>query len=160
MSSKNPRTLLLRTAAFFAVWLMLSQQLDPFYLGLGLATALAVALLNPVVPASGGVRWTKLALYLPWLLWQVLASGIHLAYLILHPRMPIEPKVIRYRTVLRTPAALVAFGNSITLTPGTITAEVSASELVIHSMDDAAASGLADMEERIARVFGEEGNGG
>ena len=126
---------------------------DPFYVGLGLTTALVVALVNGTTRASHGVRWLRLAAYLPWLLWQVLLSGAHLAYLILHPRLPIEPKLIRYKTRLREPAAIAIFGNSITLTPGTITADVTRDELVIHAMDDAAASGLRDMEARIASLF-------
>jgi multicomponent Na+:H+ antiporter subunit E len=153
MSSNRRRATIVRTAALFAVWLVLSQSLDIFYLGLGAITALVVAMLNPVEPAGGGVRWTELARYLPWLLWQVLLSGKHVAYLILHPRLPIDPKLVTYRMALRDPAAVVLFGNSITLTPGTITAEVSSGELVVHSMDDVAASGLAEMEGRIASIF-------
>ena len=146
--------LMVRTAAIFAVWLVLSQSLHPFYVGLGVTTAFLVALLNGTPRASHGVRWLRLAAYLPWLLWQVLQSGAHLAYLILHPRSLIEPKLIRYKTRLREPAAIAIFGNSITLTPGTITADVSTDELVIHTIDDAAASGLRDMEARVAGLFG------
>jgi multicomponent Na+:H+ antiporter subunit E len=148
-------TTILRAAALFAVWVVLSQNLDPFYLGLGFTTAVVVAWLNRARPTSAGMHWARLAMYLPWLLWQVLVSGAHVAYLILHPRMPIAPQLIRYRTSLRATGAVVTFGNSITLTPGTITAEVSPGELVIHSIDEAAAAGLQDMAQRVARVFGE-----
>ena len=40
------------------------------------------------------VRWLRLLAYVPWLLSRVLQSGIHLSYLILHPRLPIDPKLI------------------------------------------------------------------
>ena len=84
----------------------------------------------------------------------MLLSGRHVAYLILHPRLPIEPALIRYTTGLEDPVAIVILGNSITLTPGTITADVQGNELTIHAMDAAAASGLADMERKIAAAFG------
>ena len=145
--------MIVRTTALFAVWLVLSLTLEPFYLGLGLITAFAVAWLNTSLPASGGPRWMGLVAYGPWVLWQVLLSGIHLAYLILHPRLPIEPHLIRYKTALQEPTAIVILGNSITLTPGTITAEVNGNELVVHAMDQASAAGLRDMEHKIATLF-------
>jgi multicomponent Na+:H+ antiporter subunit E len=153
MSTSTLRTFAFRTLLLFAVWLVLSQSLDVFYLGLGLLAASAVARLNTSGPARGGMRWAGFVLYLPWLFWQVLQSGKHVTYLILHPRLPIEPKLIRYNTSLREPAATVIFGNSITLTPGTITADVNATELLVHALDDSSASGLTDMEKKIASTF-------
>jgi multicomponent Na+:H+ antiporter subunit E len=147
------RTVAVRAVGLFAVWLLLSQSLDVFYLGLGGLSALVIARLNSSQPAAGGVRWAGLPLYLPWLLWQVVLSGWHVTRLILDPRLPIDPKLVRYKTVLRDPAAVTIFGNSITLTPGTITVEVNGDEMVIHAMDDQSASGLHDMEQTISRVF-------
>jgi multicomponent Na+:H+ antiporter subunit E len=141
-------------AALFAVWLVLTQSPDPFHLALGMLSALVIARLHTTGPAVPGVRWAALPIYLPWLIWQVVLSGLHLCSLILHPRLPIDPKLVTYKTTLRDPAALTIFGNSITLTPGTITAEVNGDQLVVHAMDDASASGLGDMEKQIVRVFG------
>lgn len=154
MSRHTPQTLLVRTAALFAIWLVLTLTLDAFYLVLGLLTALVVAWMNTHTHARNSMRWTGLVTYLPWLLWQVLVSGTHVAYLILHPRLPIDPKLIRYTTTLEEPHAIVILGNSITLTPGTITAEAHSHELVVHAMDDASASGLDAMEQKIASAFG------
>jgi multicomponent Na+:H+ antiporter subunit E len=154
MNRPRIRTVVVRAAALLALWLVLTLTLDPFYFVLGLLAALAVAWLNTGTTAPAGLRWSGLAVYLPWLLWQVLLSGRHVAYLILHPRLPIEPALIRYTTGLEDPVAIVILGNSITLTPGTITADVQGNELTIHAMDAAAASGLADMERKIASAFG------
>ena len=151
-------TVVVKVGALFAVWLLLTQNLDSFYLVLGLATAIAVVMLNAPVPMGPQApRWGRMLLYLPWLLWQVLLSGRHVAYLILHPALPIDPKLVRYRTELPHAGAVVVFGNSITLTPGTITAEVAPGELVVHAMDDASASGLRDMEQRVAGLFRDTG---
>ena len=154
MTSGSIQSLLVRTMALYAVWLVLTLSLDPFYLGLGLTTALVVSWLSLKGSSRSGLRWSGLVVYVPWLLWQVLVSGAHVAYLILHPRLPIDPKLVRRPTSLEDPSAVVIFGNSITLTPGTITAEVNPHELVIHAMDDASAAGLEDMERKIAAVFG------
>ena len=158
MNSQGLGSVAARVGALFAVWLLLSQKTEVFYLVLGLSTAIAVVLLSPPAPPAGPARrWARIVLYLPWLLWQVLLSGRHVAYLILHPALPIDPKLVRYKTDLTDAAAVTVFGNSITLTPGTITADLAPGELVVHAMDDAAASGLGDMEQRVAGLFGDGG---
>lgn len=145
------------TLALFAVWLVLSQSFSPIYLGLGLIASFGVAWVNSRGPSSGtAMSWWRMLIYFPWLFWKILQSGIHVAYLILHPRLPIDPKLIRYHTKLQKAASVVILGNSITLTPGTITAEVNSSELVVHAMDDAAADDLTSLrlERKIDSVFG------
>ena len=125
---------------------------------LGFVVSSGVALLNT---ERGGkspldkVRWLRMLAYVPWLLSRILQSGIHLSYLILHPRLPIDPKLLHYHTNLKGEAGIVLFGNSITLTPGTITAEVNSNELVVHAMDDDSADDVTSlrMEQKVAGVF-------
>jgi multicomponent Na+:H+ antiporter subunit E len=152
------RTLSYKTLAFFALWLLLSATYNVIYMALGLLVSFGVALLNAgrVTPLSEKIRWLRMLGYLPWLLGRIIQSGIHLSFLILHPRLPIDPKLIRYHTNLQEEAGIVLLGNSITLTPGTITAEVNSNELVVHAMDDASADDLTSlrMEQKIAGVFG------
>lgn len=140
--------------ALFAVWMLLTQKLEAFYLVLGALSALVIAGLHTRAHSVGGLRWSALMLYVPWLLWQVLKSGMHMTYLILHPRLPIDPKLVRFTTSLRDPAAITIFGNSVTLTPGTITAEVNGGDVVIHAMDDACTSDLGVIEKTVSRLFG------
>ena len=151
------QTLSYKTLAFFALWLLLSQSYNAFHMVLGLFVSFGVALLNTERGKSRleNVRWLRVLAYVPWLLSRVLQSGIHLSYLILHPRLPIDPKLIRYHTGLKEQAGIVLLGNSITLTPGTITAEVNSNELVVHAMDDDSADDLTSlrMEQKIARAF-------
>ncbi len=101
------------------------------------------------------MRSLRMLAYVPWLLWRILLSGWHVAYLVLHPRMPIDPKLIRHTISLKDEAAIVLLGNSITLTPGTITVEAIAGELVIHAIDDDALGDITSlaMETKVAGVF-------
>jgi multisubunit Na+/H+ antiporter MnhE subunit len=50
-------------------------------------------------------------------------------------------------------------GNSITLTPGTITVEVNSQELVVHAMDDKSADDVTSLrlEKQIAGLLGQKG---
>ena len=47
-------------------------------------------------------------------------------------------------------------GNSITLTPGTLTADVNGNELLVHSMDDESAADVtsARLENKVSEIFG------
>jgi multicomponent Na+:H+ antiporter subunit E len=151
------RKLSFKTLVFFGIWLLLSQSYTGFHMALGLVVALGVALLNTERGRSRveNVRWLRMLAYVPWLLWRILQSGIHLSYLILHPRLPIDPKLIRYHTDLKEEVGIVLLGNSITLTPGTITVEVNSHELVVHAMDDDSADDLISlrMVQKIAGAF-------
>jgi multicomponent Na+:H+ antiporter subunit E len=86
---------------------------------------------------------------------RILASGVHLTYLILHPRLPLDPRIIRYRTQLTGDTALTIFGNSITLTPGTVTVEIDSDELEVHALDEASALDITSLrlEKKIADLF-------
>ena len=101
------------------------------------------------------MRWAAALYFLPWLFTRIFVSGIHLSYLILHPRLPIAPKVLRYRPKFNQETAIALLGNSITLTPGTLTVEVSEEELLVHAMDEESAEDLSSgrLEERVSRVF-------
>ena len=154
------QTLIVKTFGFFLIWLLLSASFNLFHVGLGLVAAFGVAWFNTDRSAS---RFTILRLrivwYFLWLVGRILQSGFHLSVLILHPALPIDPKLIRYRTKLQEESGIVLLGNSITLTPGTITVEVNSQDLVVHAMDDKSANDVTSlhMDQRIAGLFGEKG---
>ena len=157
MSVLLSTTLPLRTVALFVLWLLLSESYNLLHMAIGLAAAFGVALLNTdrLTPVAYRIHWLRLLAYLPWLLWRIFLSGIHLSVLILHPRLPIDPKIIHHRTELANENAIVLLGNSITLTPGTITAEANADELLVHAMDDHAAQDVTTfrLDRKIATLF-------
>ena len=160
MTSSFYQTLILKTLLFFLIWLLLSESFDLFHMGLGLLAAFGVAWFNTDRSTS---RFTiprlRIVWYFLWLVGRILQSGFHLSVLILHPALPIDPKLIRYRTKLQEEAGIVLLGNSITLTPGTITVEVNSQDLVVHAMDDKSAHDVTSlhMDQRIAGLFGEKG---
>jgi multicomponent Na+:H+ antiporter subunit E len=69
----------------------------------------------------------------------------------------IDPEIIRFKSKLNQDLSLVTFANSITLTPGTITVYVTMDGVFsVHAIDKKSSEGLpGEMEERIARAFGE-----
>lgn len=141
----------------FALWLLLSESLNPLHVVTGLAAALVIVTLNTRAPASSPyrVRGWRAALYVPWLLSRILLSGLHLSYLILHPRMPIQPRLFRHPTALGHEAGIVLLSNSITLTPGTITVEADDDSVLVHAMDGTSAEDVVSdrLERQVAEVF-------
>lgn len=156
MKSRYYRNLFYRTLFFFIVWLVLSEAFDRFHMGLGVLSAFGIAWLNTDRTARRlAIPPMKIVWYLPWLVVQVVKSGIHLSVLVLSPSLPIAPKFFRYRTELHEESGVVLLANSITLTPGTITVEVKEQELVVHAIDDIAATDILNhrFEKKIAGMI-------
>jgi multicomponent Na+:H+ antiporter subunit E len=150
--------MLLVFSVCFAFWLALSGSLAPLPLVLGVASSAVVAWANrDLEMVSLAVRVApRFLAYVPWLLKEIVVANIQVARLVLDPRLPIDPVVVRFNTRLSTDLARTTFANSITLTPGTVTLDVEGSELVVHALTTAMAD-LAGgtMERRIAGVFDE-----
>ena len=142
------------------VWVLFSASFEWNHLGLGLILSFVVAWINSghalFVPKFR--LWFRILLYLPWLFYKIVQSSLQLTKLILHPALPIAPQLISVETKLRHHAAVVLLGNSITLTPGTITAEVDRNKLIVHAMDKALAEDITSkqIESKIADIFKDE----
>jgi len=157
-----------KLVALSALWLAFSGKLDALHLGFG---AISVALVmrftrslalektraDPQHP-MGQARWRRAAVYLFWLLKQVAVANVQLARIILDPRLPIDPMLMRFDTRLRTSLAKVLLANSITLTPGTFTIEVRDGVFLVHALNEETASptALGAMRDRVASVFDED----
>ena len=70
-------------------------------------------------------------------LWEMAKANLHVAYLVLHPNLPIKPGIVKIKTALTNESAITVLANSITLTPGTLTVDYNekTSELYIHWID-------------------------
>ena len=152
--------LFLKTMALFVFWVLLSASFEWIHLSLGLICSFAVAWLNsghsPFIPKFR--VWSRVLFYLPWLFYKIIQSSLHLTKLILHPALPIDPKLISVESKLNHHAAVVLFGNSITLTPGTITAEVDRNKLIVYAIDKVSGEDFESnqMESKIAYIFKDE----
>lgn len=146
----------------FAFWLLLSGQYQAFFIAVGALCALAVAWLArrmDVMDHEGHpIHLGRSALaYWPWLVKEIVKSGWSVSLVILHPRLPIEPTLVRMRPSQLTDVGLAVHANSITLTPGTITLEVGSGELLVHALTREGAEGVVsggDMDVRVSRFEG------
>jgi multicomponent Na+:H+ antiporter subunit E len=148
-------------AALLVFWLVLSGIYTPFLVGAGIGAAIAVAALawrmeladaegHPVHLSLGAI------LYWPWLLKEIVKSGWQVARIILDPRLPVSPALVRFKPSQSSTVGLVTHANSITLTPGTITVEADRDAFLVHALTSEGAAGLegSEMDRRVCRLEG------
>jgi multicomponent Na+:H+ antiporter subunit E len=161
---RNLRLLLL-FSLLMVFWLLLSGRFDLHLIASGAIASAVITLASaPLLERTIGpaathprVRVIPAIPLLAWVLWRMLLSAMQLARIVLDPRLPPEPGIVRFRTDLTSPAARAVLSTAITLVPGTMTLEIEGDVLTIHTFTpdavvDFATSGLQD---RIARVFGD-----
>jgi multicomponent Na+:H+ antiporter subunit E len=94
-----------------------------------IASAMVAVLFHEMLPREhhifiSPVRLFWLLVYLPVYFYYVVMANLDVAYRALHPKMPINPGIVKIKTNLKTDSAITALANSITLTPGTMTVDV------------------------------------
>jgi multicomponent Na+:H+ antiporter subunit E len=128
-------------------WLLWSGLYKPLLMGLGaFSCLLSVYLANRM----GFFRhqqdlltlFPRLPGYWLWLLKEIVVSSIDVAKLILKPSMPISPTVVVLTAENKTDVGQVIFGNSITLSPGTVTLDLHEGQVLIHCLSSDSAKEL------------------
>ena len=144
-------------------WVLLSGYFTPFLLAAGAGSALAVvwfARRMDVVDREGHpihLGW-RVLLYWPWLVKEIAKSAWDVSRIIVDPKLPVSPTLVRFKPGQRSDVGLVIHANSITLTPGTITIEASAGEFLVHGLTRAGAEGTigSEMDRRVSACEGRD----
>ena len=153
----------------FAFWMLLSGNTQPKFLTYGVLTAVIATWVSYpllLVPNGDdtkryfvfGVNPVKLVAYVIWLFWQLVLANIDVIRATVRPEIEIDPCVVRFRYQTDNPMARVVLANSITLTPGTVTMNVTDDGVYeVHALTAGAAEGLrsGDMQKKVAWLYGE-----
>jgi multicomponent K+:H+ antiporter subunit E len=140
----------LLSLCLWLVWLLLANSSAPGHVLLGGMLAL-------ILPLATGRFWPdrsrvhrplKLLGYLLMLLWDILLANLVVARLILGPERLLRPAFLRLPLDLDDEFAIVVLAHSLSLTPGTVSADLSADRrtLLVHVLD------LDDEAQLIARI--------
>lgn len=131
-------------------WVLWSGLYKPLVLGLG---AFSCVLSAYMAHRMGFFRHQALFRFLPrlpgywWcLLREIVMSSIEVAKLILKPSLPISPTVVVLEAGNQSDVCQVILGNSITLSPGTVTLDVHEGKLTVHCLTSAGARELHNGE--------------
>lgn len=122
----------------FVLWYLLSWPYDfaagtmdwqIFFAGLVFALVASIIFIEVFTqrPAKlfSPVRYFWAICYIPVLLWAMLIANLDVVYRVIHPKMPIKPGIVKVKTSLQSDSGRTALANSITLTPGTLTVDIS-----------------------------------
>jgi multicomponent Na+:H+ antiporter subunit E len=97
----------------------------------------------------------RLATYTPILLWEIAKANVSMAYVVLHPRLPIDPRFVEFDAAVWGDLPVTTLANSITLTPGTLTVDVSRQHFLVHALIPSAEADLLEgsLERLVRFVF-------
>lgn len=124
--------------SMFILWLLLTFSLEIYSLIVGLGAALIVTLLFGHRFLAGWqkfynpLRYIWGLVYLIVFIWECIKANFDVAYRVLSPKMPIKPGIVKVKSSLKSDIAKTFLANSITMTPGTITVDVTNDHLYVH----------------------------
>ncbi len=140
-----------------SLWLLLSGYFEAWLLWLALASVISVVFIVHRMDVTDHEGFplhlgSRAVFYFPWLFWQIVKSNIDVARAIL--KNDISPQVIRVRATQDSELGRTIYGNSITLTPGTITIGLEDDALDVHALLNETAAGVqtGDMDRRVSEM--------
>jgi len=161
--------IVLQFSILFTFWLILSGHFNLKYILTGVASVSLITWLDndlfssifdheEMADISGPpavLKFLHFVRYMPWLLYQVVKANFQVAKIVLNPRMPIDPSIIRFNVRTKRKVAQVILANSITLTPGTVTISLDDGSYTVHTLVPELAQGLveATMQNKVGEIF-------
>nr|WP_161490756.1 Na+/H+ antiporter subunit E [Methanonatronarchaeum thermophilum] len=145
-------------------WLLLSGYYDFAHIFMGVIASLLIAYITHDLfirrrDITGlPTEIFRFSRYILWHFIQIVKANINVAKIVLNPELPISPKFVKHSPEIESDMAITVFGNSITLTPGTLTVSIDENRemhihcLAEHHYDDLVESG---MEDRVRHIFRE-----
>ena len=140
-------------------WLLWSGLFKSHLLGLGVFSCLLTLYVSHrmgyLKTELFALRFSRRLLrYWLWLAKEIVKSSIDVARVVIDPRLPISPQVVKIKASSVHPVDLTILANSITLTPGTLALDVHNGEITVHTLTKAGAEDLVmgEMDRRVAAL--------
>jgi multicomponent Na+:H+ antiporter subunit E len=126
----------------------------------GVPVVMFAALTSAMLSPRSGlcIRIRGLATFITFFLLESVRGGIDVARRALHPRLPIAPGFVQHAFRLPEGPGRIFLVNTISLLPGTLSAELRDAGVVVHALDESmpVAQNLSALEDRVAALFGGE----
>jgi len=129
------------TLVLFVFWVAISGDFHWPQMAVGFAASVFVVFFNRnlIITAEDrppvtikNVLW--LIGYFLKLLRDIFIANFQVAYIVLHPKMPVVPNMVSMRVEIESMASRVLLGNSITLCPGTLTVLADEKDFLVHAL--------------------------
>ncbi len=148
----------------FIIWMLLTWpfvdgRVDLQLVTAGLIASVIVAVLfHEILPKEhhvfvSPVRIFWVLVYVPVFFYYMIKANFDVVYRALHPKMPIKPGIVKIKTALKTESGITALANSITLTPGTLTVDLTDDGFLYVHWINVKSDDVEQATELIARRF-------
>ena len=133
-------------------------------LSLGLFSVVLVLFITSRMDKVDGVSEPSVILslrlpgYLFWLLLEIIKSNIDVVIRVWKGEKAISPTVFKITASQKSNVCRILYANSITMTPGTVTLNISGNEFEVHALTKEAAAGLqqGEMDRRVTQLEGND----
>lgn len=149
-------------------WMVMSGFLDVIHISLGVASVISVLAINYKMKSYRlyeddmndlkELRFGRAIYYVGWMIIQIFLAGIHVLAILLKRNIPYNTSIVKFRVDLPSAHAKMILGNSISLTPGTVTVLIEGDDFVVHALDDDSFGGITsdDMPREVLKLFQKE----
>lgn len=136
----NVKAVFLTTMFGFLLWVALTMAIDHYNLAIGAVVAVLLGVVFGAKSSWSDLKLTPRAIvalivWISVLMLEIMRSTIDVMLRVIAPRVRINPAIVEVKTRLKTKTGRLALANSITLTPGTLTADIKDDRLYIHWID-------------------------
>ncbi len=161
-------SLVMSFIALMLFWIIMSGFFTVFHLTLGALSVVGIILINYKLKTHRfydddmddlkQVRFFRAVYYFFWMAVQIMKAGFHVALIILRPKLPIETSIMTFKVDLPSAHAKMILGNSITLTPGTLTLDIEGNNFTVHALDKYSYQGILsdEMPKEVLKLFEKE----
>ncbi len=152
------RRILLRFTVFCFLWYTLAES-DKASWVIGVPAVLCVTALSlklaPSTPLK--IHLAGLFRFIPFFLYQSFHGGIDVMRRALSFQQLLDPGLVAYTTLLPEGSARILFVNTISLLPGTLSAELQGNQITIHTLDRGLPiwANIQRLEYHVAALMGE-----
>jgi multicomponent Na+:H+ antiporter subunit E len=160
--------LFLSFIALMAFWLIMSGIYEPMQITQGVISVAIVIAVNhqlklhkffdDEIDDLRELRFYYVPFYVIWLLKEIVLAGLHVAAVIVFPWRQVETYIIKFKVDLPSAHARMILGNSITLTPGTLTIKITGNEFIVHALTPKSFQGITSdtMPKKVFKLFSNE----
>ena len=133
----------------FGFWLLLSPSINRESIAIGILLCCGILLYSRDIllrkeemPLYSFKKIVILLTYIPVLLLEIAKSGMYVTKIVLNPALPIQPNFVNKNIKFKKNFSKVFFGNSVSLTPGTLTVDIAGDDFTIHVLTNDVTQGL------------------
>ncbi|WP_069130801.1 Na+/H+ antiporter subunit E [Rhodohalobacter halophilus] len=146
-------------------WVVMSGFFDAVHLTMGVLSVAGVMAINYKLKTHRffeddmddlkELRYFRAVYYFFWMIYQIIVAGFHVVKVIANPALPTKLSVVTFKVDLPSAHAKMILGNSITLTPGTLTVDIDGDNFLVHALDESSYSGIIsdEMPREVLKLF-------